>query len=197
MAENASQAFLGLSIACAKCHNHPLEKWTNDQYYAFANLFSRVRAKGWGGDARNGNGIRTVFLATKGELIQPITGKPQPPAPLDGDPIDFDFAGDRRGPLADWMTSPDNPYFARSITNRVWARFFAVGLVEDVDDMRVSNPASNEKLLSASADYLIENDFDLKTLMRAILNSKTYQRSSEITPGNETCLLYTSPSPRD
>ena len=186
MAENASQAFLGLSIACAKCHNHPLEKWTNDQYYAFANLFSRVRAKGWGGDARNGNGIRTVFLATKGELIQPITGKPQPPAPLDGDPIDFDFAGDRRGPLADWMTSPDNPYFARSITNRVWARFFAVGLVEDVDDMRVSNPASNEKLLSASADYLIENDFDLKTLMRAILNSKTYQRSSEITPGNET-----------
>ncbi len=186
MAENASQAFLGLSIACAKCHNHPLEKWTNDQYYAFANLFSRVRAKGWGGDARNGDGVRTLFLASTGELIQPITGKPQPPAALDGAPIDFDYQGDRREPLAKWMTSPENPYFARSISNRVWSRFFSVGLVEDVDDLRVSNPASNEKLLSATADYLIANDFDLKELMRAILNSATYQRSSETAPGNET-----------
>ncbi len=186
MAENASQAFLGLSIACAKCHNHPLEKWTNDQYYAFANLFSRVRAKGWGGDARFGNGVRTLFLASTGELIQPITGKPQLPTPLDGEPVDFAWSGDRREPLAKWMTAPENPYFARSITNRVWSRFFAVGLVEDVDDLRVSNPASNEKLLSAAADYLIEKEFDLKELMRAILNSATYQRSSETTPGNET-----------
>jgi hypothetical protein len=84
------------------------------------------------------------------------------------------------------MTSPENPYFARSITNRVWSRFFSVGLVEDVDDLRVSNPASNEKLLAAAADYLIENDFDLKELMRAILNSATYQRSSETVSGNET-----------
>jgi hypothetical protein len=186
MAENASQAFLGLSIACAKCHNHPLEKWTNDQYYAFANLFSRVRAKGWGGDARNGDGVRTLFLASTGELIQPITGKPQLPAPLDGEPIDFAWSGDRREPLAKWMTAPENPYFARSITNRVWSRFFAVGLVEDVDDLRVSNPASNEKLLSATADYLVEKDYDLKELMRAILNSATYQRSSQTAPGNET-----------
>ncbi|QEG24651.1 DUF1549 domain-containing protein [Mariniblastus fucicola] len=186
MAENASQAFLGLSIACAKCHNHPLEKWTNDQYYAFANMFSRVRAKGWGGDARNGDGVRTLFLTSTGELIQPITGKAQPPAPLDGEPLEFDDVRDRREPLADWMTSPENPYFARSITNRVWSRFFAVGLVEDVDDLRVSNPASNEKLLSATASYLIEKDFDLKELMRAILNSATYQRSSETAPGNGT-----------
>jgi hypothetical protein len=186
MAENASQAFLGLSIACAKCHNHPLEKWTNDQYYAFANLFARVRAKGWGGDARNGDGVRTLFLASTGELIQPITGKPQLPAPLDGEPLEFEYSGDRREPLAKWMTAPENPYFSRSITNRVWSRFFAVGLVEDVDDLRVSNPASNEKLLSATADYLVEKDFDLKELMRAILNSATYQRSSETAPGNET-----------
>lgn len=186
MAENASQAFLGLSIACAKCHNHPLEKWTNDQYYAFANLFARVRAKGWGGDARNGDGVRTLFLANAGELIQPITGKPQDPAPLDGEPIGFDYSGDRRVPLAKWMTSPENPYFSRSITNRVWSRFFAVGLIEDVDDLRVSNPASNEKLLTAAAEYLVQNDFDLKALMRAILNSATYQRSSETVPGNET-----------
>ena len=91
MAENASQAFLGLSVGCAKCHNHPLEKWTNDQYYAFANLFSRVRAKGWGGERRKGDGKRTVFLANDGELVQPIRGKPQPPTPLDGEPIPFDF----------------------------------------------------------------------------------------------------------
>jgi len=95
MAENASQAFLGLSIACAKCHNHPLEKWTNDQYYAFANMFSRVRGKGWGGDARNGDGKRTLFLSSTGELMQPLTGKPQPPTPLDGMPLEFDYSGDR------------------------------------------------------------------------------------------------------
>ena len=84
MAENVSQAFLGLSISCAKCHNHPLEKWTNDQYYAMANLFARVRAKGWGGDARNGDGLRTLFVVGSGDLDQPLTGKPQRPTPLDG-----------------------------------------------------------------------------------------------------------------
>ncbi|MEZ6110063.1 MAG: DUF1553 domain-containing protein [Pirellulaceae bacterium] len=184
MTENTCQAFLGLSIGCAKCHNHPLEKWTNDQYYAMANLFGRVRAKGWGGDSRNGDGLRTLYVASSGELIQPRTGKPQPPTPLDGQSIAFDAPGDRRQHLADWLTSPENPYFARSITNRVWANFFGVGLVESVDDMRVSNPASNEKLLSAAADYLVEHDFDLKELMRAILQSRTYQRSSEPLPGN-------------
>jgi hypothetical protein len=83
MAENVSQAFLSLSINCARCHNHPLEKWTNDQYYQFANLFSRVRAKGWGGDPRNGDGQRQLYVEASGDLIQPRTGKPQPPAPLD------------------------------------------------------------------------------------------------------------------
>lgn len=179
MSENVSQAFLGLSIGCAKCHNHPLEKWTNDQYYAMANMFSRVRAKGWGGDSRNGDGKRTLFVVSKGELTQPLTGKPQPPTPLDGEPLPFDSTDDRRVHLAKWLTASDNPYFARSITNRVWANFFGVGLVESIDDMRDSNPASNEELLSAAADFVIENKFDLKTLMRAILQSHTYQRSSE------------------
>jgi hypothetical protein len=86
-----SQAFLSLSINCAKCHNHPLEKWTNDQYYAFANLFSRVRAKGWGGDSRSGNGERTLFVESRGDLLQPRTGRPQPPAPLDGTPLPLDL----------------------------------------------------------------------------------------------------------
>ena len=91
----------------------------------------------------------TVFAAAEGDLIQPLTGKPQPPQPLDGKPLPLDIAGDRREPLADWLISPENPYFARAIANRVWANFFGVGLVEKVDDMRVTNPASNEKLLDA------------------------------------------------
>ena len=179
MAENVSQAFMSLSINCAKCHNHPLEKWTNDQYYSFANLFARVRAKGWGGDARNGNGARTLFIADRGDLIQPRTGKPRPPAPLDGKSIESDSPEDRREALAKWLTAPDNPYFTRSIANRVWANFFGRGIVEPVDDLRVSNPASNEQLLEEIASHLVENNYDLKALMRLILQSETYQRTSE------------------
>lgn len=184
MAENVSQAFLGLSIACAKCHNHPLEKWTNSQYYSFANLFSRVRAKGWGGDFRSGDGVRTLYVVPTGELIQPLTGKPQPPTPLDGEPLAFAATEDRRIHLANWLTASDNPYFARAITNRVWANFFGPGLVEEVDDLRLSNPASNEELLIAASQHLIERSFDLKSLMRAILQSHTYQRSSVPIDGN-------------
>ncbi len=177
MAENACQAFMGLSIGCAKCHNHPLEKWTNDQYYALANLFSRVRAKGWGGEPRNGDGLRTVYVATSGELVQPNRGRPQKPAPLDAPEIEFDDPIDRRVVFANWLTDTKNPYFARSITNRVWANYFGRGLVEMVDDMRLSNPASNEPLLDAAAKHLIAQQFDLKQLMRAILTSETYARS--------------------
>jgi len=179
MAENVSMAFLGMSIGCAKCHDHPMEKWTNDQYYGMANLFARVRGKGRGGDDRNGDGNRTVFVVEEGELIQPRTGKPQPPRPLDAEPLPFDDPSDRREYLADWLTSPENPYFSRAIVNRVWANYLGVGIVEAVDDLRLTNPPSNEALLAALSDYLIENEYDLKALMRLILNSETYQRSSE------------------
>jgi hypothetical protein len=192
MTENACQAFLGLSIGCAKCHNHPLEKWTNDQYYSMANLFARVRAKGWGGDGRNGDGVRTLYVATAGDLIQPSRGKPQPPAPLDAEPLAFDDPHDRREALADWMTDPANPYFARAITNRVWANFFGRGLVHQVDDLRLSNPASNEPLLAAAAQHVIDAKFDLKQLMRTILRSETYQRSSVPLPENRDEHKYLS-----
>jgi len=192
MTENASQAFLGLSIGCAKCHNHPLEKWTNDQYYAMANLFARVRAKGWGGEPRNGDGHRTLYVAQAGELLQPGRGKPQPPAPLDAEPIDFDAPGDRRDAIAHWMTSPENPYFARAITNRIWANFFGRGLVESVDDLRLSNPAANEPLLAATAQHLVDRQFDLKQLIRTILESETYARSSEPLPENVDDTKYHS-----
>jgi hypothetical protein len=184
MAENVSQTFLGLSINCAHCHNHPLEKWTNDQYYAFANLFARVRAKGWGGDTRSGDGLRTVYVEARGDLIQPRTGRPQPPAPLDGAVVDPESTRDRREELANWLTSKDNKLFSRAIANRVWAAFFGRGLVDPVDDLRSSNPASNEPLLDAISDYLVQHDFDLKALMRVILQSETYQRSSEVLPAN-------------
>ena len=192
MTENVSQAFLGLSIGCAKCHNHPLEKWTNDQYYAMANMFARVRAKGWGGDPRNGDGVRTLILADAGELIQPSTNKPQPPTPLDGEALAFDDTTDRRIALAHWLTADENPYFARAIANRVWANYLGVGLVEQVDDLRLSNPASNEPLLAALADYVVENDYDLKRLMRAILLSETYQRSSIALEANASDTRYYS-----
>jgi hypothetical protein len=184
MAENVSQAFLSLSINCARCHNHPLEKWTNDQYYQFANLFSRVRAKGWGGDPRNGDGKRDLYVEASGDLIQPRTGRPQPPAPLDAPAMSLDDPRDRREVLAGWLTSPENPYFARAIVNRVWANFLGIGLVESVDDLRASNPASNDRLLTALAGHLVEKKFDLRAVMRAILVSQTYRRSSAILPEN-------------
>jgi hypothetical protein len=178
MAETTSVAFLGMSINCARCHNHPMEKWTNNQYYGFVNLFARVRAK------VDSTGNRIVFTATSGDVIQPLTGRPQAPRPLDAEPLDIHAPEDRRLYLATWLTSPENPYFARSITNRVWANFLGVGLVEKVDDLRRTNPSSNEKLLTAAARFLIEQDFNLKALMRAILQSKTYQASSRPLPGN-------------
>jgi hypothetical protein len=184
MAENTAQAFLSLSINCAKCHNHPLEKWTNDQYYAFANLFARLRAKGWGGEVRNGDGVRTLYAAPRGDLIQPRTGRPQQPAPLDGEPLDADDPADRRAALAAWLTSPENPSFTRAIVNRVWANFFGLGLVEPVDDLRASNPASNEPLFEALAAFTVAEGYDLKALMRLILLSETYARGSEPLPTN-------------
>ncbi len=180
LAETVSVAFLGMSINCAKCHNHPMEKWTNDQYYAFANLFSRVRSKN-GAIAEE----RVVFSDTNGDLVQPLRGKAQPPTPLDAQPMSLTSPEDRRVPLAKWLTSPENPYFARAITNRVWKNFFAVGLVESVDDLRMTNPASNEKLLSETAAFLAKNQFDLRQLMRTILQSEAYQRSSVALPENK------------
>jgi hypothetical protein len=179
MSETVSQAFLGMSINCAKCHNHPMEKWTNNDYYSMANLFARVRAKSGSAD-----GEQIIFVADSGDVVQPLTGHPQPPRPLDGTALPMNSPEDRRAALADWLVSPENPYFARSIVNRVWANFMGVGLVDPVDDMRQTNPASNEQLLSTAANYLVKHHFDLKELMRAILQSETYQRSSQPLPEN-------------
>ncbi len=187
MAETTSMAFLGMSIQCAHCHDHPLEKWTNNDYYGFASLFARVRGKGWGGDFRSGDGHRVIFLDDSSEILQPRTGKPQPPKPLDGQPLTLESVEDRRIAVASWLTAPQNPYFSRAIVNRVWANFFGVGLVEKVDDLRLTNPPSNPELLSSLAAFLVSGDrsYDLKKLMRLILTSQSYQRGSQATKGNE------------
>ncbi|HYE30478.1 MAG TPA: DUF1549 domain-containing protein [Methylomirabilota bacterium] len=179
VAEMTSQAFLGMSINCAKCHNHPMEKWTNDQYYKMANLFSRVRIKNGGTDDE-----RIIFAAARGDLVQPLRGKPQAPAPLDGEELSLEDPADRRARMAEWLVSPKNPYFTRAVVNRVWANFMGVGLVEAVDDLRVTNPSSNEALFNAATEFLVQNKYDLKALMRAILQSETYQRSSQALPEN-------------
>ena len=187
-AETISVAFLGTSIACAKCHNHPMEKWTNNEYFAFANMLSRVRTK---------NGAQTderiLFSAADGDLVQPLTGKPQPPRPLNvTTPVSMTSSEDRRVQLAKWLTGTDNKLFQRAIVNRVWANFFGSGLVEAVDDLRVTNPASNEPLFAAACEHLVKQKFDLKALMRTILQSETYQRSSITLPENITDLRYGS-----
>ena len=176
--ENLSQAFLGMSITCARCHNHPLEKWTQKQYFEMANLFGRVALK---------NGVRagdvSVYTSPTGEVVLPRLNKPLPPRPLDGEAIPFE-GQDRREHLANWLTSPTNPYFARSLVNRVWKNFMGRGLVEAVDDMRATNPPSNEELLAALTKDFIEHKFDMKHLMRTIMNSAAYQRASEANATN-------------
>lgn len=181
LSEKTAVTFLGISTNCARCHNHPMEKWTNDDYFGYANLFARVRFKNDAG----GDGDRVVFAAEDGDLVQPLTGRPQTPRPLGGKALDGGFSGDRREALVGWLTGPENPYFARAIVNRVWANFFGVGLVEAVDDVRETNPASNEALFSAAAEWLRAHRYDLRALMGEILRSETYQRSSVPLPGNK------------
>lgn len=174
LTETTAQAFLGTSITCARCHNHPLEKWTQDDYYGMANLLSRVKLK----NGREDNSTE-VQAADFGEAVHPRLGVPMKPKPLDGEALALDAAGDRREYLAKWLTAPTNPYFARAIVNRVWKNFMGTGLVEAEDDLRLTNPATNEELLNALAKDLCDHGFDLKHLMRTIMNSAAYQRSSD------------------
>ncbi len=180
LAENASMAFLGLSLTCARCHNHPMEKWTQDEYYGFANLFGRVKLK----DGDQGLGDVAVIPASTGEIIHPRRGVPMPPKPLDAAPIPLDETGDRREVLADWMKSPENPYFSAAIVNRVWANFFGRGLVDPEDDLRATNPPSDRDLMDWLVADFRENHFDVQHLIRTIMNSAAYQRSSVPVPGN-------------
>jgi Protein of unknown function (DUF1553)/Protein of unknown function (DUF1549) len=177
--EATTLTFLGLSIGCAQCHDHPLERWTQDDYYGMANLFARVRTKD---GATDGESI--VFPVTDGDIKHPSRLGSPVPRPLDGVPLSVDDPRDRREHLAQWVSAPENPYFAKALANRVWANYMGRGLVEMVDDLRATNPPSNEVLLAALADAFTRSGFDVKQLIRTIMTSAAYQRSPRATPEN-------------
>jgi hypothetical protein len=187
IAENATQAFLGQRLTCARCHNHPLEKWTQKQYYQFANLFSRVGEKN---GAEPGDIV--VFTKASGNINHPRLLKPLAPTPLDGTPMTLDSSEDRRAHFAKWLTSPDNTYFQRAIVNRVWGNFMGRGIVDPVDDVRASNPASNEELFTALCKDFVAHHFDVKYLIRTIMNSAVYQLSAEANATNQNDNKYYS-----
>jgi hypothetical protein len=173
--EDTAQLFLGLRIQCARCHHHPFEKWSQQDYYGFEAFFSRVgRKKGMQtGEERiyHQRGAATAVNPRSGQSVKP-TGLGSPTLDLTNDQ-------DPRQALVDWMADTKNPFFAKALVNRYWKHFFGRGLVEPEDDMRVTNPATNPALLDALAKDFIDNKFDLKRLVRTICNSRTYQLSAE------------------
>lgn len=177
--EATTATFLGFSINCAQCHDHPLERWTQDDYYGMANLFARVRLKDGPTD-----GEFVVTSAIEGDIRHPNRGTVPVPRPLDGEALGPQDIQDRRLHFARWLTGPQNPYFARAVVNRVWANYLGRGLVESVDDMRFTNPPSNGPLLAALAEDFVKHRYDMRQLMRTIMRSAAYQRSSVILPEN-------------
>ncbi|HTE21369.1 MAG TPA: DUF1549 and DUF1553 domain-containing protein, partial [Armatimonadota bacterium] len=172
VSRSVSQLFLGVRIECAQCHHHPSDRWGQDDYFALAGFFTGVGRKKLPG------GREALVSAEGTELKHPRTGKPIPAQALGAAPADFSGVPDRRVRLADWMTAPENPFFARSIANRLWAHYFGRGLVEPIDDMRATNPATNEPLLAELAGHLRAVKYDLKAFTRTLLTSRAYGLSS-------------------
>jgi len=188
--ETTAQLFLGVRIQCAKCHNHPFERWTQDDYYGFAAFFSKVRQK-------KGNlpDEEVIFAVKDGDVRQPRTGKVMKPKALGGptfDPESKEDVRERRQQLAVWLTSRENPFFAKSLVNRVWYHLMGRGIVEPVDDFRDSNPPSNEELLDGLASEFAQGGFNLRGLVRAILTSRTYALSARTNELNADDSIYFS-----
>jgi hypothetical protein len=177
-ASTLAQVFLGLRIACAECHHHPFDRWSQDDYHGLSAFFTNVRVHG-------APGGETLVAEGQAMAQQPRTGKMIWAHPLSEKPPAKLSEGDRRRELADWMTSPKNPWFARNLANRVWAHLLGRGLVEPIDDVRETNPPSNPELLDALARHAVENKFDVKALIRTITASRTYQLSSKPNTTNE------------
>ncbi|MEX2168934.1 MAG: DUF1549 and DUF1553 domain-containing protein [Pirellulales bacterium] len=179
-AETTAQIFLGSRIQCAKCHNHPFENWTQDNFYGLTAFFNRVSRK---------PGLRAeeeiIYMSREGEVKQPRTGQTMKPWLPGNGVIEDSEMRDRRQALADWLTSPENPFFARVAVNRIWAEVMGQGIVDPVDDVRQSNPPSIPALLDKLASDFVEHKFDQKHILRTILNSRTYQLSSQATPLNQ------------
>jgi hypothetical protein len=185
LAETTAQVFMGTRLLCAKCHNHPFERWKQDDYYALAAFFARVDRKIESVGRRDRFDLHEMigeeFIApsTKGEVTQPRTGRPMPPRlPFEAGPPALAGGSDRRTVFADWLTSPANPHFARAMVNRIWYHLMGRGLVDPVDDLRASNPASNPALLDFLARDFVASGYDLRHTVRLIMNSRTYQLCS-------------------
>jgi hypothetical protein len=173
-----SQLFLGIRLECAKCHHHPFEKWGQDDFYSFAAYFARLGHKGQGISPPISGGEEVIFVADKGSVTHPLTGAELAPRPLFGTAPEIGKDDDPREALAQWVTSKDNPFFAQTIANRLWADLMGRGIVEPVDDLRSTNPPTNPALLEALAADLRDHQFDLKQLLRSICTSHVYSLSS-------------------
>lgn len=181
LTEATSQLFMGVRLECAKCHQHPFESISQTDYYSMSAFFSRVGSKN--SEEFGLFGRETIVMVKPaGEVSHPRTGKRLAPRPIGGQPMDD--ALDRRIPFAQWLTSADNPYFARSVVNRYVGFLLGSGLVEPVDDMRSTNPPSNQEMIDAITADFVEHGFDLKRLMRTIMTSRLYSLSSQPTPDN-------------
>lgn len=174
MTGTLSQVFLGVRIACAECHHHPFDRWTQTDYYGMVAFFSPVAARG-----------TAVFASGDPVTKHPRSGESVFSHALGSPMAEANPKGDRRLLLADWMTQPDNPYFARNLANRVWAWMFGTGIVEPVDDVRATNPPSNPELLDALARFVVANKYDVRKLITVIAASRVYQTSSRPNPTNE------------
>jgi hypothetical protein len=180
LAENTAQVFMGMRIQCSQCHNHPFDRWTQNEYYQFAAFFSQIGRK-QAEDPRE----TIVFNSGGGETAHPVSGQAMKPKFLGGE--EPDVAGkDRRVVLAEWLASPKNPYFAKNLANIVWAHFFGKGIIDPVDDVRISNPAVNPELLEALGTKFQEYNYDFKRLVKDICTSRTYQLAAETNPTNES-----------
>ncbi len=181
LAENTAQVFLGMRIQCAQCHNHPFDRWTLNDYYGFDAFFARIGRKP-GDDPR----ATVIFDRADGEVKHPVTGAVMRPKFLGGEVPDIKPDESRREVLARWLTSPQNPYFARNIVNIIWAHFLGRGIIQPVDDVRISNPPSNPELLDALAAKLVDYQYDYKKLVRDICTSRTYQLDTRPNDTNAT-----------
>ncbi len=179
--EDTAQLFLGLRIQCARCHHHPFEKWSQQDYYGFSAFFAQVGRK----RSQVQNEDRIFHRRGVAQATNPKTGQPVKPTGLGSPSLEIAPDADPREELANWMSNKDNPFFARSLVNRYWKHFFGRGLVDPEDDMRVTNPASNPALLAALAQDFIDHKFDLKHLCRSIVSSSTYQLSAEPNEWNQ------------
>lgn len=179
LSENTAQVFMGMRVQCAQCHNHPFDRWTMNDYYGFAAFFSQIGRK----QAEDPREI-IVFNSGGGEVAHPVGGRAMAPKFLGGDTPDVK-GKDRRIVLAQWLASPDNPYFAKNLANIVWSHFLGKGIIDPVDDVRVSNPAVNPELLDALGAKFQEYHYDFKLFVRDICTSRTYQLASESNATNE------------